>query len=58
MRPGAVVPPWVFRAVAYEADDPYKQPVWMCSHNHTNAQEAQFCASDWARSQSQPDVQA
>jgi hypothetical protein len=51
-RPGALVPPWVFRAVLYEADDPYRQPVWMCSHDHDRAQDAQLCGADWMRSQS------
>ena len=51
VRQGALVPPWIYRAVAYEADDPFRQPVWTCSHNHTNVHEAQLCGSDWARSE-------
>ena len=38
-----MVPPWVYRAVAYDSDDPFRQPLWTCPHNHQNAQEAQVC---------------
>jgi len=48
-RPGTFVPPWVYRAVAYEAEDPFRQPVWVCSHNHNNLQDAQLCGSAWAQ---------
>jgi hypothetical protein len=48
-RPGAVVPPWIYRAVAYESGDPFRQPVWVCPHNHNNVQDAQLCGSDWAQ---------
>jgi hypothetical protein len=58
MRPGAIVPPWVYRAVAYESGDPFRQPVWMCDHDHSRAQEAQLCGADWARSQSLQNTQA
>jgi hypothetical protein len=57
MRPGAVVPPWVYRAVAYESGDPFRQPVWMCEHDHSRAQDAQLCGADWARSQTMQDAQ-
>jgi hypothetical protein len=52
-RPGALIPPWVYRAVAYDPEDPFRQPVWMCSHDHRNAQDAQLCGADWAREGSQ-----
>jgi hypothetical protein len=45
-------------AVAYESGDPFKQPVWMCDHDQSRAQEAQLCGADWARSQSLQDTQA
>jgi hypothetical protein len=48
-RPGALVPPWIYRAVAYESEDPFRQPVWVCTHDHNNVQDAQLCGSDWAR---------
>ena len=50
IRQGAVVPPWVYRAVAYEAEDTFRQPVWMCGHDHTNAHDAQICGADWMES--------
>jgi hypothetical protein len=58
MRPGAIVPPWIYRAVAYESGDPFRQSVWMCEHDHSRAQDAQLCGADWARSQSMQDAQA
>jgi len=57
-RPGAMVPPWIYRAVAYEAEDPFRQPIWVCAHDHSNVQDAQLCGSDWARNRSPRDAQA
>lgn len=48
---GGSVPSWVYRAVAYESDDTFRQPVWMCSHVHTNAQDAEICGADWLKNQ-------
>ncbi|HET6311427.1 MAG TPA: hypothetical protein VFH00_10550 [Candidatus Nitrosotalea sp.] len=43
------MPPWIYRAVAYDPEDRFRQPVWMCSHDHRDPQEAQLCGADWAR---------
>jgi hypothetical protein len=44
-------PSWVYRAVAYEIGDTFRQPVWMCSHDHSSSMDAEACGAAWLRYQ-------
>jgi hypothetical protein len=50
-RPDATIPPGVFRAFAYEAEDKLREPLWTCEHDHRSAQDAALCGAEWLASQ-------
>jgi hypothetical protein len=48
-RPDPAVPAGLYRAVAYESEDTFQQPIWMCSHDHRSSQEAEICGAEWLK---------
>ena len=43
------MPAGLYRAVAYESEDTFQQPIWMCSHDHRSSQEAEICGAEWLK---------
>ena len=44
------VPPFVYRAEAYDDRDGFREPKWGCEHEHHSVEEALDCGAVWLES--------
>jgi hypothetical protein len=41
------LPPFVYRAEAYDEGDGFREPKWGCDHDHKSVEEALDCGHSW-----------
>jgi hypothetical protein len=50
----SVLDTMVYRAQVYDPDDPKREFIWQCTHEHESALDAYACAKEWAERHEQP----
>ena len=48
------VPPLIYKAEAFEAEDQFREPVWTCGHEHHTVEAALRCGEAWLDGQAGP----